>query len=139
MTPKDQARQLKLNALQEEHRVLSAEKRSLKKRATKLTNEIAEINTKLGRLGAQILDMKNEDGDTPHITDHAVVRYMERVKKIDIWKIKSEIIAHRNAVRVENTIVTVAPDKKCECIENRYVWHTVDCPDSPEKPTGLGV
>lgn len=107
MNPKDAKRQVKLNELQDEHGRLTIVKRDLKKQVNRLTNDISIINKELNRLGGQIFDMKNEDGETPHITDHAVVRYLERVKGMNIWDIKAEIVAHRDAVRVINTIVTV--------------------------------
>lgn len=107
MTPKDQARQIKLNLIQDEHGKLTAIKKGKKKLISQTTDEIAVINKELNRLGGQIFDMKNEDGETPHITDHAVVRYLERVKGMNIWDLKAEIVKHRDAVRVVNTIVTV--------------------------------
>lgn len=51
--------------------------------------------------------MKNVDDKAPHITDHAVVRYLERVKGVNIWDLKAEIMQHSDSVRVDNTIVTV--------------------------------
>lgn len=107
MNPKDVKRQKKLNELQEEHGRLTAKKKELKKKQGAIIAEVTEINKQINKLGGQIFDMKNEDGDTPHITDHAVVRYLERVKGINIWDLKAEIVQHRDAVRVDNTIVTV--------------------------------
>ena len=107
MNEKDILRQSKLNELQEAHRLLSIEKRKKKKILTELTNEIGKMNKELDRLGNQIFDMKNVDDKAPHITDHAVVRYLERVKGVNIWDLKAEILAHSDVVRVDNTIVTV--------------------------------
>lgn len=118
MNQKDIDRQKKLEALQEEHRMLTTKKQQIKQRMNKDVAEITEINKELSRLGNQIFDMKNEDGDTPHITDHAVVRYLERVKKVDIWEIKAEIAAHKDAVRVINTIVTVNGEDEDEKSDN---------------------
>lgn len=118
MTPEDKSRQERLEALQEEHGILTAKKKSKKKQLNKVNAEITEINKELNRLGGQIFDLKNEDGETPHITDHAVVRYLERVKGVDIWALKAEIVAHKDAVRVINTIVTVngEPDEHTDTI-----------------------
>jgi hypothetical protein len=68
---------------------------------------VIEINVRLKELGAAIFDLKNLNGNTPHITDHAIVRYLERVKGMNIWDLKAEIMNHKNSVRVINTIVTV--------------------------------
>lgn len=107
MNEKDILRQKKLNELQEAHRLLSIEKRKKKNLLTELTNEIGKMNKELDRLGSQIFDMKNVDDKAPHITDHAVVRYLERVKGVNIWDLKAEIMQHSDSVRVDNTIVTV--------------------------------
>lgn len=112
MTPKQQEHQKKLNALQEKHGALTRTKNALKRRMASDMSEIGEINKELKGLGAQIFDLKNIDSDTPHITDHAVVRYLERVKGMNIWDIKAEIIQHSDAVRVDNTIVTINGGEK---------------------------
>lgn len=104
MSPEDIKRQKKLEKLQNRHGELTREKEDLQMRTNK---RIREINLELKSVGQAIFDLKNLHGATPHITDHAIVRYLERVKKIDIWEIKAEIMNHKNAVRVVNTIVTV--------------------------------
>ena len=107
MSDKDITRQSKLDELQEKHRLLSIEKRGKKRVLTEVTGEISQLNKELDRIGNQIFDLKNVDDKAPHITDHAIVRYLERVKGVNIWDIKAEIVSHRDAVRVDNTIVTV--------------------------------
>jgi hypothetical protein len=106
---KDKTRQERLNALQERHGELTREKN----RISRATNKrVTEINKELKRLGGAIYDLKNIDGDTPHITDHAVVRYLERVKGMDIWELKAEIMNYKSSVRIDNVIVTVNPDEE---------------------------
>ena len=104
---KEKARQKKLNALQEKHGELTRQKNIKKREMAANMTAIAEINKELKKLGGQIFDLKNINGETPHITDHAVVRYLERVKGMNIWDIKAEIAQSSKAVRIENTIVTV--------------------------------
>ena len=101
---KDIERQAKLERLQNRHGELTREKKAIQDATTKRLTEIAK---ELKSLGQAIYDMKNIDGEVPHITDHAIVRYLERVKGMDIWELKSEIMNHKDAVRVVNTIVTV--------------------------------
>lgn len=107
VTKKEIARQEKLNALQERHGELTREKQREKAKMGDSMKKITEINKELKVLGGQIFDLKNIDGDTPHITDHAIVRYLERVEGRDIWDLKAKIIEHKDAVRIDNTIVTV--------------------------------
>ena len=104
MSPKEIKRQAKLEKMQNEHGVLTREKQQLQNSTNK---RVIEINVRLKELGAAIFDLKNLNGNTPHITDHAIVRYLERVKGMNIWDLKAEIMNHKNSVRVINTIVTV--------------------------------
>lgn len=106
---KDKTRQEKLNALQERHGELTRDKQKLQRSTNK---RVTEINKELKSLGQAIYDLKNIDGDTPHITDHAVIRYLERVKGIDIWELKAEIMNYRQSVRVDNVIVTVIKEEE---------------------------
>jgi hypothetical protein len=104
MTPKEIKRQKKLEKLQDEHGTLTREKEQLQSSTNK---RVKEINIKLKELGQAIYDLKNLNGDTPHVTDHAIVRYLERVEGQDIWELKAKVMNHAKAVRVVNTIVTV--------------------------------
>lgn len=112
MTPQEIERNKKLNALQEKHAELTRTKNALKRRMAADMNSISEINKETKALGAQIFDLKNIDGETPHITDHAIVRYLERVKGMNIWDLKAEIANHSDAVRIDNTIVTINGGEK---------------------------
>ena len=104
MNQKEIKRQQKLEKLQNEHGSLTREKEQLLSSTNK---RVQAINIRLKELGQAIFDLKNQNGDTPHITDHAIVRYLERVKGVNIWDLKAEIMNHKDAVRVVNTIVTV--------------------------------
>lgn len=104
MNEKEIRRQEKLENLQNEHGALTREKEQLQYSTNK---RVKEINIRLKELGQAIFDLKNANGDTPHITDHAIVRYLERVEGVNIWDLKAKVMAHKDAVRVVNTIVTV--------------------------------
>lgn len=108
---KELARQKNLNYLQVRHGELTAQKKGLTKDIQLKYNEVGKLNKELKSIGQAIYDLKNINGDTPHITDHAVVRYLERVKGMDIWQIKAEIMQHKESVRIVNTIVTVNEGK----------------------------
>lgn len=130
MNPKDKNRQERLSELQDRHGALTREKQELQRQ---FNRRMSEISKETKSLGQAIYDLKNIDGDTPHITDHAIVRYLERVKGMDIWDLKSEIMNHADAVRIVNTIVTVngKKDEVCHCKDLHYVWHTYNCPITP--------
>lgn len=107
MNKKQAAREKKLNKLQQEHSELTRLKNAKKRSMNEIMTEIGELNKEIKRIGGAIYDLKNIDGDTPHITDHAIVRYLERVKGLNIWDVKTEIMNNKDAVRVDNTIVTI--------------------------------
>ena len=109
---REKSRQNKLNEAQEKHSELTRTKNAIKRRMAQDMNEISLINKALKELGTKIYDLKNIDGDTPHVTDHAVVRYLERVKGMNIWDIKAEIMLSTEAVRVDNVIVTINGGEK---------------------------
>lgn len=132
MNDKDLERQKKLEVMQERHGVLTAEKRGLLKEVQIRHDKIGKINKELKSIGQSIYDLKNVDGDTPHITDHAVVRYLERVKEMDIWAIKAEIMQYKNSVRVVNTVVTVHGN--CEHRHTiAHLDHASTCEDCGEE------
>lgn len=112
MNKKEEARTKKLNKLQKEHGELTRLKNAKKREMAKIMDEIGVINKELKRIGGAIYDLKNINGDTPHVTDHAVVRYLERVKGLNILDIKAEIMNNKDAARIDNTIVTVNGDEK---------------------------
>ena len=109
---REEQRQARLNELQEKHGELTRLKNAKKRDMARIMNEIAELNKEIKRIGGAIYDLKNINGDTPHVTDHAVVRYLERVKGLNIWDIKAEIMNHNDSVRIDNTIVTVNGGEK---------------------------
>lgn len=113
MTDKEKARNKKLNDLQTKHRVLLSERIPLvadyKKKhkiATKALRLVQEISKEIHDVGEQIYNMKH-GGNVPHVTDHAIVRYLERVEGVDIWELKDRVISHKNAVKDGNVIVTI--------------------------------
>lgn len=107
MDKEREPREKKLNKLQKQHGELTRLKNAKKREMAKNMTDIAELNKEMKRIGSAIYDLKNISGETPHVTDHAVVRYLERVKGMDIWQIKAEIMNSKDSVRIENTIVTV--------------------------------
>lgn len=116
MTPKELKKEKKLNELQTRHRTLLLERipiqQEFKEKAKALDKVRKVLNKKsaeIKELGEQIFHLKH-NGDTPHVTDHAVVRYLERVEGVDIWELKSRVAADKNAVREGNVIVTLNED-----------------------------
>lgn len=116
MSEKDIEREEKLNALQTKHRQLLLEKKPLQadyKKKTKILDAarraLDEKNKEIRDVGQQIFSMKHS-GQTPHVTDHAVVRYLERVEGVDIWALRDKVAGDKNAVREGNVVVTVNED-----------------------------
>ena len=88
------------------HRELTFQKNQVKKKMAPLMKEASEIRSKLSRVGTAINHLKH-GGNTPLVTDHAIVRYLERVEKVNIDDIRLKIYKHRDSVKQGNVIVTV--------------------------------
>jgi hypothetical protein len=113
---KEEEREKKLNILQEKHRRLLQERIPLVedfKKKSKILDKARRLmdakSKELRDVGGQIYDMKH-NGSSPHVTDHAVVRYLERVDGVDIWDLRHKVAEHSQAVREGNVIVTVNED-----------------------------
>lgn len=103
----------KLEEAQRAHRELLNEIEPLQKERRTLDNRIKKKQKKLKQLGNTIYDLKH-NGLTPEITDHAIVRYLERVKGWDIPELKVEVANHKNAKRVGNVVVTVNEEREAD-------------------------
>lgn len=120
MSKKEIQKERKLNELQTKHRRLLVERVPIQTNYKQKSIELDKIrkvlnkkNSEIKEIGEQIFHLKH-DGETPHVTDHAVVRYLERVEGLDIWDLKSRIANDKNAVREGNVIVTVNEDLESE-------------------------
>lgn len=105
-----------LNELQTKHRHLLLERQPLvddyKKKhkiMEKARKLVAAKSKEIREVGEAIFSMKHKGG-TPHVTDHAIVRYLERVEGIDIWDLRDKVSQHSMAVREGNVIVTINED-----------------------------
>ena len=120
MSKKEIQKERKLNELQTKHRRLLVERLPIQTNYKQKSRELDKIrkvlnkkNSEIKEVGEQIFHLKH-DGETPHVTDHAVVRYLERVEGLDVWDLKSRIANDKNAVREGNVIVTVNEDLESE-------------------------
>lgn len=63
--------------------------------------DIQNKNNELSAKGNKIKELKNkiasfgQNEETPYISDHAVIRYLERVKGIDVESFKKEILSDK--------------------------------------------
>ncbi len=101
-------RQEKLEKMQKLHRELSMARKPLEAEFKKAKHRLQRANKKLKECGQAIYDLKH-DGVTPVVTDHAIVRYLQRVKGYDIEELKVEVANNKNAHREGNVVVTVNP------------------------------
>ncbi len=99
-------RQAKLEEYQKLHRLLLEEANSLREEYKKASNKLQRHNIKIRSVGQAIYDLKH-DGQTPHITDHAIVRYLERVEGQDIDDLRLKVANHKRAIIEGNVVVTV--------------------------------
>ena len=99
----------RLDDYQREHRKLLSEIEVLRKQRAPIENKLRKLNSRLHQVGMAIYDMKHA-GHTPEVTDHAIVRYLERIEGVDILELKLKVSNHKLATKVGNVIVTVNED-----------------------------
>lgn len=102
-------REEKLQEKQRRHQELLHELEELRAQKKPLDNRIRNKSKELKSVGQAIYDLKH-NGMVPHITDHAIVRYLERVEGWDIDELRLKVSQHRQACKVGNVIVTVMPE-----------------------------
>lgn len=107
----DMTREEKLTSKMREHRELLSEIECLRKQRQPIDNKLRKLNSKLHKLGQAIYDLKHS-GMVPEVTDHAIVRYLQRVKGMNINDLKVEVAEHKQAVKQGNVIVTVNEEYK---------------------------
>ena len=100
----------KLTAYMKLHRDLSYKKQELAKKIKPIEAELTIVRSDLSRVGTAINHLKH-GGQTPLVTDHAIVRYLERVEGIDVEEVRVKIAKHSHAVRQGNVVVTVNGDE----------------------------
>lgn len=101
-----ESREEKLTRYQRLHRKLTTEGEGIYREYKTAENKWRNHNKKIRRVGQAIYDLKH-DGDTPTITDHAIVRYLERIEGVDINDLKVKVANHKMAHKEGNVIVTV--------------------------------
>lgn len=99
---------VKLKDLQRKYSELQAYRESINLTKTELTTLSTIINANLKVIGKEIQRLKNEVVDMS-ITDHAVLRYLERYQNLNTEKIKQKILdlPLDEKVIVENKVLTV--------------------------------
>lgn len=74
------------------------------------TKEIREYNKTIKLINKKIEKLKPEDGNL--VTEHALLRYIERYMNIDIEKVHADVLALSGNDKIisQGTVVTVYPD-----------------------------
>lgn len=77
-----------------------------------LGNRRSGLLKKLNAANGAIYDLRHTENadNVPEITDHAIVRYLQRVKGMDMNELKLEIAKEKNIVKDGNVIITVLED-----------------------------
>lgn len=75
------------------------------------TENLVETKRNIKLIDKSLKALKEDD--TVVVTEHALLRYVERVMHIDLEQVHAEVVAmaEEDLIRAGNTIVTVIPDK----------------------------
>ena len=102
------------------------------------TAALQRANERIGAIGAELAARKARDAAVPTISDHAILRYIERVHGIDVESLRDGILTRQveDAIRSGASAVKLAD---CTLVVKGMTVVTVTTPDvrSPrqKKPT----
>lgn len=80
-----------MSGLLEKQRVLNESIAALKEHISWSQRELSTKNRELNEVNAEIEAARSQE--PPKVSDHAVLRYLERVKGVDIESLKNEILS----------------------------------------------
>lgn len=89
-----------LKRLQSLHHQLQLEFKSLQESGSRLTMQIATKAKQIKEVEQKIHKLKGY-GDSIIVSEHAILRYLERVYGLDLGKIKKEILPERIAAQAK--------------------------------------
>ncbi len=104
----------KLEQLLDEVEILHDHEKELKEQIRPLGIELAKVRSGIKEAKNAIHNFKHKGVDIPFVSDHAIVRFLERVDGIDIDAIRIRIRDHVQSVKAKegNIVVTVNPKKR---------------------------
>lgn len=104
-------RSRKLKSLQVTHGKLETQIRTNTKIIKTADNDRIDAEIRQREIGQQIKELESI-ANTPIVTEHALLRYCERVLHIDLEQVHADILAMRSEdkVQIGNTVVTVYTD-----------------------------
>jgi hypothetical protein len=80
--------------------------------------KVSSLQTEAQKLALQLVRPEKEQ---PTVTDHALVRYLERVKKIDLEQFRKEIITPERHAMIENGVREIVANGYSMKIEGKSV------------------
>jgi len=116
----------KLKHLQVRKSQLEIELKELRDRSKELDKKITDINTSLNRVNKEMNDLHEQQ---PTISEHAILRYAERVLGIDIDKIKKDLLTDENVKIINQLRNCKLPigNKYKVVVRNKVIITVEDC------------
>jgi hypothetical protein len=99
---------------------LLRERTELLKEYVDISNRHKTISSRLAQIKSE-LAFRRKTRDKPFITDHAVIRYLERIHGLDIEAVRSSIetripvnpeVLDSNSVKIDNFVVKLSADRR---------------------------
>lgn len=128
----------KLKTLQVQRNRLLSEIEKAEHQRDELSKKLGELNSQLEATDSEIEELKSA---APIITEHALLRYVERVMQIDLEEVKNKILASGSVVMAgdfpngkfeigdgfvavvrDRTIVTIEPKSKPKKCPKDKTW-----------------
>lgn len=114
--------EVKITAAAEEKGQISSKLETLKNKRTKIKQEENKAQQELKQQKELDFSFERELGTNhPFVCDHAIVRYLERKKKMDIDAIKAEILTEQNISAIRAGATKIKTDGVVLIIKNGVV------------------
>jgi len=116
----------KFKGLQVRKTQLESELRDLRDQLKELDKKILYVNSSLSRISKEMNDLNEQQ---PTISEHALLRYVERIEGVDLEKIKREILSEANIKIISQLRSCKLPigKKYTLVVRNKVVVTVEDC------------
>lgn len=120
---------------------LVAERAELGRQMKQLGSRVAAMHGRLGSINAALKRRRAADSDRFEITDHAVLRFLERAKGLDVAAVRAEIVTllqraigvkheHGKGALRNGDLVFLVKDRRVQTM-----YRTDEMPDISEDPS----
>lgn len=127
---------MKLGAVEAD---LSAIKAEVATKMGALEDEAQRLRTRMGQVSAELSRREAQDAMVPTISDHALLRYIERTCGVDIASLKAELLTDTVVLAIKSGATAVKSPVGTMVIKGSTVVTFLDPEMRPKRKTQRGM